>query len=135
MSTKKRIQSIKNRVILNKAESLCVNFANKQMNAKQCLIRRLMKKVKLELQAPKRKVHRAVLVQAKKVQPCQGVECTLPCHQKANCPAQRIINGCHKKVSFVTSDNKGQCLIVHEVCTCNEFVIEYVGKSLQPKSL
>ncbi len=77
------------------------------MNAKQCLIKRFMKKVKLELQAPKRKVHQAILVQAKKVQPCQGVEFTLPCCQKANCPAQQIINGYHKKVSVVTSDNKG----------------------------
>jgi hypothetical protein len=104
------------------------------MNAKQCLIKRFMKKVKLELRAPKRKVHQAVLVQAKKVQLCQGVECTLPCCQKANCPAQQIINGCHKKVSVVTSDNTGRCLIVQEVCKCNEFVIEYIGKSLPPKS-
>jgi hypothetical protein len=80
---------IKNWVILHEAESLCVNFANKRMNAKQCLIKRFMKKVKLELRAPKRKVHQAVLVQVKKVQPCQGVECTLPCSQKANCPAQK----------------------------------------------
>ena len=125
-----RSHLIKNKIVMKKAEELCSTFSSKGLNAKQMLIKRFMKKVKLRLPPPPRKCSKNPPL--KTLHPCLGIECnfTPTCQRRLNCPIQRIINHSYKTVSTIESKNKGKSLIVQENCKKNDFVIEYRGKSV-----
>ena len=68
-----RSHLIKNKIVMKKAEELCSIFSSKGLNAKQMLIKRFMKKVKLRLPPPPRKCSKNPPL--KTLHPCLGIEC------------------------------------------------------------
>jgi hypothetical protein len=130
LTSKGSSNSIKNKIVMNKAEELCSSFSFKEVNAEQMIIKKFMKAAKLKMPPPPRKASKNQ--QSKKLHQCRSIECTSnpTCRRGLNCPIQRILNHSYKMVSTVRSKNKGKSLIIEEYCRENEFVIEYHGKSV-----
>ena len=114
------------RVIIKKAEDMCDKYRALSDNAKQQLIKRLMKKVRIALLPPWRVCSGRSI--KNKLVPCKGIDCDGACFRKGNCPRRQMVERVFKKVVVVDKKEKGKGVVIDEVCREGDFIIEYVGK-------
>ena len=118
------INPIKPRDIINKANSLCTEFNNRNYNSQKGIIYNFRMRRKDDLPLSPR-VRKSGLYKIE----CGGImDCTIDCSMGIQCPYKRLINNQYKNTIVITNTKKGSCLLVQEDCKAGDFIIEYKGK-------
>jgi hypothetical protein len=129
----------KNSVLIEKAKDMCEDFRSKAPPLQQNIIKsfksRMKCRMKYKLPQPRRKAAVMALIK-NKVSTCKGVAdfCLSPCRRKDNCPYKRMIAKHFKKTKSRVIKNKGEGLFIREDCRKNDFIMEYIGKRVDPNN-